>query len=242
MSSGPTLVGLDTATPVLSVAATCGGEPSFERSFDPEPGERPAHARELLATVEEAADAAGGWPAVDAIAVGLGPGSYTGLRIGIATARGLAQGLRKPLRPVSSLAAVARGMAPGFSERDRQRLPVLDARRGQAFAALYGGTGEALWEPFVATPQELVERVRSLAQAPLAAGDGSIRFRGELEAAGADVPADDDEAHRISARHLCVLAADVPDTEPARVEPIYLRPPDAELWLEQQRREGNRKG
>lgn len=241
MTRPDVIVGLDSATPRLTVAATRRGEPVFERDSEPAPGERPAHSRELLATVEEAATAAGGWDRVDAIAVGIGPGSYTGLRIGIATARGLAQALGKHLRPVVTLAALARGLAAGFDARDRPRLAALDARRGQVFAALYGGTGEALWEPFVATPGELAGRVEALDHVPLTAGDGSVRFRHELEAAGAEIPADGSQAHQVSARHLCVLARDAPASEPAEVEPIYLRPPDAELWREQQRREANRK-
>jgi len=240
VSEGGPLVGFDTATPRLTVAATRAGETLFERSSDPAEGERPAHARELLGAAEEAADAAGGWEGVEAIAVGIGPGSFTGLRIGVATARALAQGLGKPLRPVSSLAALASGMA-ARSVPDEQRLAVLDARRGQVFAALYGASGETVWEPFVASPEETAMRVASLGGTPLAAGDGSIRFRPQLEQAGARVLAGDDEAHRISARHVCVLAAGVEPSKPADVEPIYLRPPDAELWREQQRREANRK-
>ena len=233
----PTLVGFDTATPRLTVAATRGGQPLLERASEPSPGERPGHSRELLDATEAAAAAAGGWEGVDAIAVGIGPGSYTGLRIGIATARGLAQGLGRPLRPVVTLAALAFGAASGLDARDRTRLAVLDARRGQVFAGLYGAAGAAIWEPFVATPGELAERLATLADPPVTAGDGSVRFRRELEAAGAEIPPDGDEAHSISARHLCVLAGDVPDAEPAAVEPIYLRPPDAELWREQQRRD-----
>ena len=56
---------------------------------------------------------------------------------------------------MGSLAALAAGIGEPFGERDEPRLPVLDARRGEAFAALYGGTGEELWPPFVAPPEEL---------------------------------------------------------------------------------------
>ena len=164
--------------------------------------------------------------------MGVGPGSFTGLRIGLATARALAQALDKPVVPVGTLAALARGIGERSGAQDRARLAVLDARRSQAFAALHGTGGEALWPPLVATPGELAERVAALPQAPLAAGSGAIRFRDELEAAGAEVPPDAEPAHRVSARHLCVLAE---AGRPARLEsikPIYLRPPDAELWLE----------
>jgi len=236
MTAG-TIVGFDTSTPRLTVAATVRGEPAFERAQAPPEGERPGHARELLGAAEEAAEAVGGWRAVDAIAVGIGPGSYTGLRIGVATARGLAQGLALSLAPVVSLMALARGIGDGFDDRGEPRFAVLDARRGQVFAALYAGSGAELWQPFVATPEEVAERLATVDHAPLTAGDGSLRFRSQLEAAGAKVLADGDEAHLISARHLCVLAERVAPSEPADVEPIYLRPPDAELWREQQRRQ-----
>lgn len=228
------VVGFDTATPRLTVAAVRDGEELFERSADPEQGGRPAHARELLAAAEAAAEAAGGWDRVEAIAVGIGPGSFTGLRIGVATARGLAQGLGKPIAPVGSLRALARGIPGGA-----QRLAVIDARRGQAFAALYDG-GEEIWEPFVATPEELCERLGELAAMPVAGGDGSVRFRRQLESAGATVLADEDEAHRISATHICALAGQAGRAQPGEVEPIYLRPPDAEVWRERQRRDGQR--
>jgi tRNA threonylcarbamoyladenosine biosynthesis protein TsaB len=237
--SGPgPVVGFDTATPCLSVAATRAGRAVYEREVDRAAGERPAHARELLAAAEAAAAAAGGWGAVEAIAVGVGPGSFTGLRIGVATARGLAQALKKPIAAVGSLRALARGVALGFDQSDEPRLAVIDARRGQVFAGLYGDTGAELWQPFVATPEDLALRVARLDFSPVAGGDGSLRFRDQLESAGARVLADDDEGHRIWARHVCDLAADAGLSRPEEVEPIYLRRPDAELWREQQRRDG----
>lgn len=235
MSQRGAVVGFDTSTPILTVAAARAEEPLFERESRPARGARPDHARELLATIEDAAASVGGWEAVERLAVGIGPGSYTGLRIGIATARGLGQALGKPLVPVVSLAALARG-AISADRADASRLAVLDARRGQVFAALYAPSGEVAWRPFVATPEELGERLGALPDAPLAAGDGSVRFRQVLEAAGAEVLADDDRAHHLSARDVCVLGERGPASKPADIEPIYLRPPDAELWREEQRR------
>jgi tRNA threonylcarbamoyladenosine biosynthesis protein TsaB len=240
MSSGA-IVGFDTATPAMSVAATRGDDVLLERLSLPAAGERPAHARELLGAVEEAAGAAGGWDAVEAIAVGIGPGSFTGLRIGVATARGLAQGLEKPIAPVGSLAALSRGVGERGARDARPHLAVIDARRGQVFAALYEPDGEVLWPPLVAAPAELGERLAELPSPPVAAGDGSVRFRHELEAAGAEVLADGDERHLIRAREICALAGEGGRSEPAEVEPIYLRPPDAELWHEQQRRDRERR-
>ena len=238
MSRDAAIIGFDSATPRLAVAAVRDSDILWEHASQPGEGERPAHARELLARVEEAAEAAGGWGAVAAIAVGIGPGSYTGLRIGIATARGLAQALGTPLVPVSSLEALAGGVREPADD-EGPVLAVLDARRKQVFAALYRSDGEAEWEPFVASPEELAERIAGLGGAPLTGGDGSVRFRRQLEDAGARVLADGDEGHLISARFTCLLAAEREPAPPGEVEPIYLRPPDAELWREQQRRESD---
>jgi len=87
--------------------------------------------------------------------------------------------------------------------------------------------GTERWAPFAATPQELGERVRAAGGAPLAAGDGSIRFRELLEAAGIRVEPDDSASHVVSALQVCRLAAGVPAKEPGSVLPEYLRPPDA---------------
>jgi tRNA threonylcarbamoyladenosine biosynthesis protein TsaB len=226
------VLGFDTATDDVAVAATRDGDVLDERRIAAPPGERPRHATALLAEVESVADAAGGWARVEAIAVGIGPGSFTGLRIGLATARALAQALAKPVVPVGTLAALARGIEEGIGAADSATLPVLDARRGQAFAALYGPGGEEIWAPAVEAPDELADRLKALGRMPLAAGSGAIRFRSELEAAGAEVLADPVGAHRISARHVCLLAEGGSPARPESIEPIYLRPPDAELWLE----------
>ncbi len=226
------VVGFDTASDDVAVALTRGGETIDERLLAAASDGRPRHASVLLPELESLVQRAGGWERVERIGVGVGPGSFTGLRIGLATARALGQALDKAVVPVGTLATLARGIAERSGAEARARLAVLDARRGQAFAALYGPEGEELWPPLVAAPGELAGRVSALPRAPLAAGSGAIRFRDELEAAGAEVPPDAEPAHRVSARHLCVLAE---AGRPARLEsikPIYLRPPDAELWLE----------
>ncbi len=186
----------------------------------------------LLEEVERAVAAAGGWDAVGLIAVGLGPGSFTGVRIGIATARGLAASTGLPVAGVCTLDAIGRALR----ERDGEGagcLAVLDARRDEVFAALYlAGRGERLWEPLVASPADLAGRVAELSQPPRAAGSGALRFRQELARRGVEIPDDADPVHRVAARHICALAAADQAGDAGSLVPIYLRPPDAVRWRE----------
>ena len=217
-----TLLGLDTST---SAAGACVLRADGEWSEVVAPPERlqrpPAHASELMPAVADVMSRAEvGWGDLDAIAVGVGPGTFTGLRIGIATARALASANGLPLRPVSSLAALAAGIEAPL------RLPLIDARRGEVFGALYEGA-ERIWAPFATPPEELARRLRDEGFTPLAAGDGSVRFREVLEEARIPVEPDDSEAHVVRALHVCRLGAGVPDEPPEAVLPDYLRDPDA---------------
>jgi tRNA threonylcarbamoyladenosine biosynthesis protein TsaB len=217
-----TLLGLDSSTSASAACVLRSDGQAFE--VRPEVGRLarpPAHATELMPSVAEVMERAGiDWTDLDAIAVGVGPGTFTGLRIGVATARGLGMTAGLPLRRVSSLAALAGGIDGAL------RLPLIDARRGEVFAALFDGERE-LWPPFVTPPEELVARLREDGTVPLAAGDGSLRFRGMLEEAGIPVEPEDSEAHVVRALHICRLAEGAPDEPPEAVLPEYLREPDA---------------
>jgi tRNA threonylcarbamoyladenosine biosynthesis protein TsaB len=235
------VLGFDTATPATAVAVLRADGELLEARHDPRPGERPGHATRLLPLVEEALAAAGLVPAgVDRVAVGVGPGSFTGLRIGVATARALAQATGAQLVGVSTLRALAAGAAgadPGPAAAAAARpsspvLAVLDARRGEAFAAAYAAA-ELLLPPAALAPDALARALDSLPGPPLAVGDGAIRFRASLEPAGATVPPDGDPLHRISARHTCRLGAEAEPGPPAAVRPEYLRLPDAEARVRQ---------
>jgi tRNA threonylcarbamoyladenosine biosynthesis protein TsaB len=216
------LLGFDTATAATSACVLHADGEAFESQ--PDPGRLaapPAHARELMPAIAGVLERSGlRWPEVDGIAVGVGPGSFTGLRIGVSTARALAHAHDLELRPVSSLAALAAGVEAPL------KLPLIDAKRGELFAALYQGLDE-VWPAFAATPERLVQRLRDATMAPLAAGDGSIRFRGVLEAAGIRVEPDGSSAHVVRALNVCRLAGQVRPAPRDGVLPEYLRLPDA---------------
>jgi tRNA threonylcarbamoyladenosine biosynthesis protein TsaB len=216
------LLGFDTSTAATSVCTVRDDGAAFERWPEAEAlSAAPAHAQELMPAVAATMEEAGlGFGDLEAIGVGIGPGTFTGLRIGVATARALAAAAGLELRPVSSLAALAAGIDSPLS------LPLIDARRGEVFAALHED-GQRLWEPFAAPAEEVAARVVDAGLSPLAAGDGSIRFRGVLEAAGIRVEPEGSRAHVVRALHVCRLAAAAPPTAPEAVLPEYLRLPDA---------------
>jgi tRNA threonylcarbamoyladenosine biosynthesis protein TsaB len=218
------LLGIDTSTAASAACVVRDDGEAFE--VEPEPvalAGRRAHARELMPAVAAVMDRAGlGYADLEAIAVGVGPGTFTGLRIGVATARALASANGLELRPVSSLAALAAGI-----DADAPRLALIDAKRDEVFAALYAAGGELLWGPLALRPEQLVERIRATGDTPLAVGDGSLRFRGMLEAAGIRVMPADSRSHVVRALHVCRLGAEVPGVAPQAVLPDYLRAPDA---------------
>jgi tRNA threonylcarbamoyladenosine biosynthesis protein TsaB len=216
-----TLLGIDTSTSGSSACVLRDDGEAFEVAPSVERlGERPAHASELMPAVAEVMERAGtGYGDLEAIAVGVGPGTFTGLRIGVATARALATAAGLPLRRVSSLAALAAGIP------DSLALPLIDARRGEVFSALFQDRRE-VWPPSAVAPDQLVERLQDAGLSPLAAGDGSIRFRGTLEEARIPVLPQDSEAHVVRALHVCRLAEGAADEPPEAVLPEYLREPD----------------
>jgi tRNA threonylcarbamoyladenosine biosynthesis protein TsaB len=190
------VLAFDTATDVATSALVDDGRVLGERASQP---------KALLSAVDELLREAGVAPGdLDALVVGTGPGSFTGTRIGLAVARGLALALDLPVAGVSTLDALA--SAPEGA------LPVIDARRREVFVP----------GPRAVAPDDL-----ELEQDTLCIGSGAVRYRHTLEARGAVVPPDEDPIHVPHAGLHATLAGELGSAED--VQPIYVRAPDAKV-------------
>ncbi|HUY58331.1 MAG TPA: tRNA (adenosine(37)-N6)-threonylcarbamoyltransferase complex dimerization subunit type 1 TsaB [Solirubrobacteraceae bacterium] len=236
------LLAFDTATRLTAVALrdletetnVCARETlDLAVVDDPPAGGRPGHAQKLLVLIQELFERAGtNWGTVDRIAVGIGPGTFTGLRIGIATAQALASATGLPLVGVSTLSALA--LAAHDRKPAAAKLAVIDARRGEAFVAGWrAGDGpldaEPMLRPQVLTPAQLARVASGSGAGTLAVGDGASKFRQILEDAGLNVPDEQSPLHRVSAREHCRLATLLAPSSDGTVAPEYLRLPDAEI-------------
>jgi tRNA threonylcarbamoyladenosine biosynthesis protein TsaB len=189
------LLAFDTATDVATSALVADGEVLAERVSVP---------RTLLADVDALLRETGtSTTEIEFLVAGTGPGSFTGTRIGLAIARGLALALDVPVAGISTLDALASGAPDAF--------PVVDARRH---------------EVFVPGPRAVPAGEIAVDPGTLCVGSGAVRYRRELEAKGADVPPDDSDLHVPWARlHAALASAFRPADD---VLPIYVRAPDAE--------------
>jgi tRNA threonylcarbamoyladenosine biosynthesis protein TsaB len=236
------ILGFDTATRATSVALVGKDGLEIEQRDDPLPGNRPNHTSKLMALVVGVLDEAGvGWEAIERIAVGVGPGTFTGLRIGVATARAFAQAREIPLVGVSTLESLALAAAEHTDGSPTEVVvPALDARRGELFVAAWdaGAWGEQdgarpdpqpLMPPQALAPAEVTRMLGAVSRGVLAVGDGAVAFREVFERAAAVVPEPDSRLHKVSAISHCRLAAHLQGRPADEVHPEYLRLPDAEI-------------
>jgi tRNA threonylcarbamoyladenosine biosynthesis protein TsaB len=220
------ILGIETATEQVSVAL--GGHEGVIALFEVGRGRR--HAEILAPAIDficEQADI--GLDELGLVAVDVGPGLFTGMRVGLATAKALALALRLPMIGISSLDLLA------FPHRraDRVVVPVVDARKGEVFYAMYrqvpGGLQQVV-EPRVGPVDELVADLLARSQETLCVGDGALRYRDEiLDGYHCDFA---DEAHPSAAPLVQLAHARALREEwsnPSEIQPLYLRPPDAEI-------------
>jgi len=203
------LLAIDTATTAATACLWRDGSVLAE-------GERRGGhvAQEVLVLCQELVERAGvPVSEIDAVVGGIGPGSFTGVRIGLATARGVALALGVPAAGASTLAALRAGAGD-------DAIGCIDARRGEVFAESSEIAGAAQ------APATLVDAARP---GQLVVGDGAVRYRALFEHAGLVVPADEDPRHLPAARLLAASAA--ADGLRTPLEPRYMRRPDAEATL-----------
>jgi tRNA threonylcarbamoyladenosine biosynthesis protein TsaB len=228
------ILGIETATEQVGVALSSGG--SVVASFEVARGRR--HAETLAPAIEFVCRQADvGLDELAVVAVDVGPGLFTGMRVGLATATALAHALRIPMIGRSSLDLLA------FPCRhsDRVVVPVVDARKGEVFWAVYrqvpGGIQQVA-APTVGSVEDLVADLLARSQEVLLVGDGADRYHDEIQQG---YRCEIVEGARPSASPLVQLAHAQAVREewvsPREIEPIYLRPPDAQInWVTRRER------
>jgi tRNA threonylcarbamoyladenosine biosynthesis protein TsaB len=182
------------------------------------------HAERLTPMIAEVMDSAGlGFGAIDRLAVTIGPGSFTGVRVGVAAARGLALAMGKPVVGMTSLAALAHraDLMLGGMREGRQLAVAVDARRGMVYLQLFGADPGGASFPRLVFPEQAADIVPG--NPLVVVGSGAAAVASALAAAGrrAEVLLTDLQPH---AQTLALLAADLAPARPLR--PFYLRPPD----------------
>jgi tRNA threonylcarbamoyladenosine biosynthesis protein TsaB len=250
MGRAMNLLAIDTSSSGTLVVARSASGALAERRHVPGERERPAHTTLGLVLAAEALEELGlAWADLGRVGIGIGPGSFTGLRAGLSAAAGLARRLDIPLVGVTATELLAAG-AVGRAD-ERPLLTVVDGRRRELFVERW--TGAAPAEPnagadahplalrspsgIAAVPRaELAERLGSL-YGWLVVGDGALLEREALLALGADVPDPQDPVHALGARPFAELAAAGVGAPADEVRPAYGRGADA---IPTSQRGGNR--
>jgi tRNA threonylcarbamoyladenosine biosynthesis protein TsaB len=231
------MLAFDTSADVTAVAVLEGDQILVEDSAAT--AER--HAETLLPRIEQCLERVGlALSDIDVFAVGIGPGSFTGVRVGVATAKGLALATGKPLRAVVSLAALAGSVLEAHPGPELLVAPILDAYKGEVFAALYSVTESQtalLSAPFHAEPEVAAAQIARVAEgrAFRVLGTGYRRYAERFAPLwdgcpiGVLDPALDTPHARHIAREARRLLATEGVSDVATLAPLYVRDSDAQL-------------
>lgn len=169
---------------------------------------------------------------IDFIAITSGPGSFTGLRIGMGCAKGLAAALNKKLIPVPTLDVIAMGAA----ESGRLAVPVMDARRNQVYFSIYKtccGNIERIWDYDAKDINEVIDIVKNIDKNAVFLGDGACAFRKEIEDAGFSVANPAANIQRAACLGVLAEKSITNAVSPEDVKLMYLRKSQAERELEE---------
>jgi len=217
------ILAVDTSTVWGGVALLEHGSPGSPAGVVAEFGARMrgSHSEHLLRWIEHALREAD-WPrsSLDAFVATRGPGSFTGIRVGLGTCRGLALAAERPCHGVDTLAAIAGAHGPA----ERERVPFLDAGRSQIYIARYAAQGDP---PIERGPARLAGRAELVGEARA----GALLIPGP----GADAsdllagPSLAPEVRGLAAAAGRIAAAGAHDAERFLPAPLYVRPPDALL-------------
>ena len=163
---------------------------------------------------------------VDCIAVAQGPGSFTGIRIGVATVKGLCWGAEKKAVGVSTLEAMSRNAV--FAAGDSVICPVMDARRAQVYGAIFDSKGDRLCADAAIAAEELAAQVKAMGKSALVLGDGWAVFEKALLSQGVAYRIVPEPLRYQNAWGVCVAAADKEPKGADELLPVYLRLSQAE--------------
>lgn len=218
------ILAFDTALGACSAAVlqTGGTAPRLVRAHELRAR---GHAEALMPMIAHVMEEAGiGYDALDRIAVTVGPGTFTGMRVGVAAARGLALATGLPLVGATTLAVMAHQVLTGEEAGRGGPLAIcVDARRGQIYCQVFGVDGQALAPPFVATPEAAAERLTDGTLTAAGSGAQALAAAAAMRAGSVTAGLPDLQPDAAALAHLAMAL----EPAPTPVAPLYLRPPDA---------------